>query len=71
MGLESEDSNNPAINISRKRKNPDVQIQQWKQQKLNQFLVNTTEAEKEKLDLSLASYFYSFGTPFRHSENFY
>lgn len=38
---------------------------------MNQFLIKTTEADKEKLDLSLASYFYSSGTPFRHSENFY
>ncbi|XP_039313531.1 uncharacterized protein LOC120356871 isoform X1 [Solenopsis invicta] len=72
-GSETEDSNNPAINISRKRRNPDVQvqIQQLKQQKLNQFLLKTTETDKQKLDLSLASYFYSSGVPFRHSENFY
>ncbi|XP_039309059.1 uncharacterized protein LOC120358549 [Solenopsis invicta] len=72
-GSETEDSNNPAINISRKRRKPDVQvqIQQLKQQKLNQFLLKTTETDKQKLDLSLASYFYSSGVPFRHSENFY
>lgn len=72
--LKTEDSNSPAnMSRSRKRRNPDVHIQvsQQKQQKLTQFLVKTTEADKDKLDLSIASYFYSCGTPFRHSENLY
>lgn len=55
---------------SRNHRNPDVHIQ-VSQQKLTQFLVRTTEADKDKLNLFIASHFYSCGTPFRHSENLY